>query len=273
METLPTLLTTYGISRSFAQCTVSEVAKAASAANNLSGSIKTGEDEEVFIDAQYGYNNPCEVLISETKRQFPDRELIILSIGTGVNDVVEIKDAGESLNLAFSRIATTSKQSDLRLKNIYGGSGVYHRFDVENGLRDSKSQSCQRVGSIAAHTRNYVQENETSIMEFVKAFTGARSSLLVQPRKEYGEHYMEKSRYCHCANNSIERSPSSVDYGENPRPRSPNHGQPQQKPPRTNWVNSCMGEKESRLKSWWSNTAGSKAQVKRMMNFLSPRKR
>ncbi|KAL1887721.1 hypothetical protein Cpir12675_006435 [Ceratocystis pirilliformis] len=197
METLPTLLTTYGISRSFAQCTVSEVAKAASAANNLSGSIKTGQDEEVFIDAQYGYNNPCEVLISEAKLLFSGREMIILSIGTGVNDVVEINDTSEALTSALAKIATTSKQSELRLQNDYRNKGVYYRFNVENGLRDSKYQGLQKPGTISAHTRNYVCENEASILEFVEAFTNAISL----PLPEAGER----------ANNSLLTLPAGHD--------------------------------------------------------------
>ncbi|KAL2885073.1 Vegetative incompatibility protein HET-E-1 [Ceratocystis lukuohia] len=160
-------------------CTVWEVANAI-AADNISGSIKTGRDEEELIDATYGYKNPCEALIKEAKREFPGREMIILSIGTGVNNVVKISDSSEALATALREIAATSKRSELRLQSDYGDSGVYHRFNVEKGLGDTESLTSLEPGAISAHTRNYIREHENSILDFVDAFTYANSLPLPQ---------------------------------------------------------------------------------------------
>ncbi|KAL2886902.1 Vegetative incompatibility protein HET-E-1 [Ceratocystis lukuohia] len=168
----------------FSECTVLEVAKAVSTADTiLSDSMTLGEDEEVFIGAEYGYNNPCEILISEAEKVFPKRELIILSIGTGITKVVEINNKSKSLDEALAKIAASSKACEIRLHNKYHGKSNYQRFNVENGLREIKPKTVQTVAEIAAHSRNYVNENEASIAEFVD-LVKSHVKLLLQPVEE-----------------------------------------------------------------------------------------
>ncbi|KAL1978564.1 hypothetical protein VTN31DRAFT_1423 [Thermomyces dupontii] len=85
VDAAPTLFKTYGSSTAFESCTVWEVARATSAAVGFFESIKLGRDEIEFVDASFGYNNPCEFLIQEGQKQFPERrQLRILSIVTGL---------------------------------------------------------------------------------------------------------------------------------------------------------------------------------------------
>lgn len=94
----PTLFKSYDKATSFRDCTVWQVARAKSAATTFFESIKCGLDEIEFIDVGFGYNNPCEVLIEEAKRKYPDNaELHILSIGTGLGKVVKIKNSRASI--------------------------------------------------------------------------------------------------------------------------------------------------------------------------------
>ncbi|KAL2884830.1 Vegetative incompatibility protein HET-E-1 [Ceratocystis lukuohia] len=172
LDTLPTLLTTYDTSERFMGCKVWNVARATSAAVTFFDSIKLGRDDIEFIDASYGYNNPCEVLIREAKKQFPDEEMIILSIGAGLGDVVEIKDSKSSVLEALSTMAASSKQTDLRLRETYGRTKVYHRFNVQNGLKDTSISDWHELSNISAHTMNYLNENNDVVMQFVTAFTG-----------------------------------------------------------------------------------------------------
>ncbi|KAL2886164.1 Vegetative incompatibility protein HET-E-1 [Ceratocystis lukuohia] len=171
VETLPTILTTYNKYSRLAGCKVWEVARATSAAVNFFDSIKLGRDGIEFVDASYGYSNPSEVLIEEAKKQFPDREMVVLSLGTGLGDVVEISDSKDSVITALLKMATTSKHTDLRLRNAYGNTGVYHRFNVENGLRDTTILDCHNMSKISAHTINYLNENAQAVKRFVAAFT------------------------------------------------------------------------------------------------------
>ncbi|KAL1887724.1 hypothetical protein Cpir12675_006438 [Ceratocystis pirilliformis] len=184
IETLPTLLSTYGRSSAFSGCTVLDVAKAVSAANYLSSLITLGKDNEVFIGAECGYNNPCEILIKEAEKQFPNRELIILSIGTGITKVVEISNESDSLDDALAKIAASSMATATRLRNKYHDSPIYHRFDVENGLRDTNPKIVQGAAQISAHSRNYIQENEASIMEFTGLIESATKFPLLQTEEK-----------------------------------------------------------------------------------------
>ncbi len=67
----PTLFKTYDTSASLDNCAIWQVARATSAATTFFKPIKAGRDEIEFVDAGFGYNNPCEILIEEAQRQFP----------------------------------------------------------------------------------------------------------------------------------------------------------------------------------------------------------
>ncbi|PHH49992.1 Vegetative incompatibility protein HET-E-1, partial [Ceratocystis fimbriata CBS 114723] len=185
IETLPTFLTTYHTPGYLTDCKVWEVARATCAAITLFDPIKLGRDGIEFIDASHGYNNPCEALIWEAERQFPGRPIMILSIGTGLDDVVEISDSREFVLEALKKMATSFKQIDLRLEQKYNSPGVYFRFNVEIGLRDNKVLDRQIFGIISAHTINYLKEKARSVDRFVSTF--ARSGVS-QPKAQHDEN-------------------------------------------------------------------------------------
>ncbi|KAL2890567.1 Vegetative incompatibility protein HET-E-1 [Ceratocystis lukuohia] len=185
IETLPTLFKTYCVPGCLTGCRVWEVARATSAAVTLFDPIKLGRDKIEFINASYGHNNPCETLISEAERQFPGRHITILSIGTGVNDVVQINDSRSSVLEAHGKMATSSKHADLRLKQKYKSPGVYYRFNVESGLKDNENLDHRMLGSISAHTMNYFNENDQTIEQFVATFT---RSCVSQPKAQHDEN-------------------------------------------------------------------------------------
>ncbi|KAL2890555.1 Vegetative incompatibility protein HET-E-1 [Ceratocystis lukuohia] len=185
IETRPTFLTTYHTPGYLTDCKVWQAARATSAAITLFDPIKLGRDGIEFIDASYGYNDPCEALIWEAERQFPGRPIMILSIGAGLGDVVEISDSRGPVLEALRKMATSSEQTDLRLKQKYNSPGVYHRFNVEIGLRDNKVLGRQIFGNIAAHTANYLKEKTRSVERFVDTFTRSGVS---QPKAQHDEN-------------------------------------------------------------------------------------
>jgi patatin-like phospholipase/acyl hydrolase len=137
VDARPTLFKTYDGTKSFEDCTIWQVARATSAATTFFKSIKCGRDEIEFIDAGFGYNNPCEVLIEEAKKTFPAAgEMQVLSIGTGLGDVVTIKDNRFSILNALKKMASSSKQVTDRLSDEYGNGCIYFRFNVDRGLQD-----------------------------------------------------------------------------------------------------------------------------------------
>ncbi|KAI0384321.1 acyl transferase/acyl hydrolase/lysophospholipase [Hypomontagnella monticulosa] len=177
VDALPTIFSTYDTSASLQNCTIWEIARATSAATTFFKSIKLGRDQIEFIDAGFGYNNPCEVLINEARQQFPGRgQLQVLSIGTGLGDVVTIKDSRRSIIRALKSMATTSNKVAERLDNQYGNSGQYFRFNVDRGLEDITLSDWEKTSTISAHTTNYLAKNRRLITEFVDGFLHRRAT-------------------------------------------------------------------------------------------------
>ncbi|KAF4452130.1 Acyl transferase/acyl hydrolase/lysophospholipase [Fusarium austroafricanum] len=172
VDTLPTLFKTYDTSASLDGCTIWQVARATSAATTFFKSIQVGRDDIEFIDAGFGYNNPCEVLIRETKNHFPERkEMLVLSIGTGLGDVASIKDTRTSILKALKKMATTSKKVALSLDEQFGESGMYYRFNVDRGLEDISLSDWESTSTILSHTHNYLNENSRIIDRFIQTLT------------------------------------------------------------------------------------------------------
>ncbi|KAL2886099.1 putative acyl transferase acyl hydrolase lysophospholipase [Ceratocystis lukuohia] len=147
-------------------CKIWEVARATSAATTFFKPITLGRDKIKFIDASFGHNNPCEALIPEAEKRFPGREMIILSIGTGLGGVVEIRNTRNSVISALRKMADSSKAAELRLHKRLVHTGQYFRFNVENGLKDVTLSDWDRMSEISAHTRNYLEEKEHAISTF-----------------------------------------------------------------------------------------------------------
>ncbi|KAM0256538.1 hypothetical protein ACHAPA_012138 [Fusarium lateritium] len=172
VDALPTLFKTYDTSTSLDGCTIWQVARATSAATTFFKPIRVGRDDIEFIDAGFGYNNPCEVLIAEAQAQFPNRKKMqVLSIGTGLGDVVSIGDTRKSILKALKNMATTSRKVDSRLAEQYGDEGVYYRFNVDRGLDDVTLSDWEKSSKISAHTRNYLEENKRVIKRFIQCLT------------------------------------------------------------------------------------------------------
>lgn len=167
----PTLFKTYDTSASLNSCTIWQVARATSAATTFFKSIKVGRDEIEFVDAGFAYNNPCKILIEEARRELPYRgQMRILSIGTGLGDVVAIGNTRLSIINALKKMATSSKKVAAELDRQYGDDGQYYRFNVDQGLHDVTLSEWDKASRISAHTRNYITENEKAIRVFVQNF-------------------------------------------------------------------------------------------------------
>ncbi|KAJ5169056.1 uncharacterized protein N7482_004650 [Penicillium canariense] len=168
----PTLFTTYDPPPAFEAITLWQVARATSAATTFFKSISVGRDGIQFIDAGFGYNNPCDILVQEAQRVFPERrQMQILSIGTGLGDVVMIKDKRLSIITALKKMASSSKKVAASMDHRYSDGGKYYRFNVDQGLQDITLSDWEKASTISSHTNNYLAENERKISKFVDDFT------------------------------------------------------------------------------------------------------
>jgi patatin-like phospholipase/acyl hydrolase len=167
----PALFKTNDTSTSYQDCTIWQVARATSAATTFFKSIQLGRDKIEFIDAGFGYNNPTEILVEEAEKEFPGHgQLHILSIGTGLGRVVTIHDSRRSILSALKTMASESTKVARKLDNKYKEGDHYHRFNVDRGLDDVTLSDYQKASTIAAHTRNYLHENQRAIQNFLDDF-------------------------------------------------------------------------------------------------------
>ncbi|KAL2887388.1 pyruvate kinase [Ceratocystis lukuohia] len=193
VATFPMLFKTYDTTNDLSECKIWEVARATSAASAFFKPMKLGRDKIEFIDASFGHNNPCESLIEEAEGLCQDRPILTLSIGTGLGDVVEVGKTRKSIIKALKEMSKTSKTTALRLEKKYGSTGRYHRFNVENGLRDVTDSDWEKSSEIASHTKNYVEEHKAAIQDFVSAMI--KSSVpRVLMQQENGTHTTTKPK-------------------------------------------------------------------------------
>ncbi|KAI2611804.1 hypothetical protein GGR54DRAFT_643255 [Hypoxylon sp. NC1633] len=181
----PILFKTYDTSTGLRDCAIWQIARATSAATTFFKSIQLGRDNVEFIDAGFGYNNPCEILINEASQQFPGRPMQILSVGTGLGSVVTISNTRSSILNALSKMATTSSKVAEALEGRYATSDhQYYRFNVDRGLEDVTLSDWEKTSKIAAHTDNYLrrESNKRAIGRFVENLVrGATTVAVAQP--------------------------------------------------------------------------------------------
>ncbi|KAF4769088.1 hypothetical protein HAV15_008647 [Penicillium sp. str.  len=171
---VPTLFRTYDKSTALNGFTIWEAARATSAATTFFKPIKIGRDQIEYVDAGFGHNNPCDKLIAEAKEVFPGRsDMQILSIGTGLGNVVGMKSNFISIIGAMKKMATSSNMAAARLEDRYGKNGQYFRFNVEHGLEDVTLSDWKKASTIYANTNNYLSQQSREIERFAKMF-GAR---------------------------------------------------------------------------------------------------
>ncbi|KAK4167469.1 acyl transferase/acyl hydrolase/lysophospholipase, partial [Cladorrhinum sp. PSN259] len=151
----PTLFKTYDVEPAWKDCTIWEVARATSAATTFFGPIKTGRDNIAFIDAAFGYNNPCEVLLAEADRAIPGRQTsCIVSIGTGLKGAIGVSPKPFTLLKALTNMATNSLAVHSRLQETFSREQPqkYWRFDEDVAISEIKMDNWKMLQSIAGHT-------------------------------------------------------------------------------------------------------------------------
>ncbi|KAL2890721.1 Vegetative incompatibility protein HET-E-1 [Ceratocystis lukuohia] len=197
VDTLPTIFKTYPEpTTGLAECRVWEVARATSAAVGFFKPIELGRDGIEFIDAFFGNNNPCETLIEEAEKLFPHHRMISLSLGTGLGDVIEIRNLQSSITAAFEKMAASSKGTHQRLKHRYRGTKDYHRFNVISGLKDITLLDSSLMSKIAALTDNYLREHDELVTDCVKALTINENDQTDQTDGQYNIHIDKDNKKC-----------------------------------------------------------------------------
>lgn len=158
----PTLFKTYATDPQMAECKIWEVARATSAATTYFRSIPCGRDNVEFIDAGFGYNNPCRILLDEARTVFPKCKLshfTVLSIGSGIKKNIGISNSRSSILLALKDMASDSDRVAIEMfKDL--SLGKYHRFNVLSGLENVRLADWNKNHTISSQTHNYMGDPE-----------------------------------------------------------------------------------------------------------------
>ncbi|KAJ6499503.1 hypothetical protein DFH09DRAFT_1289964 [Mycena vulgaris] len=165
---LPVLFRTYDTTDHPAMdCTIWQAGRATSAAPTFFKQIEIGPPgmKEAFADGGMGQNNPLAALLSEAKVIFPDRQIAcIISLGTGQPHTINISKPSLLQRLfpldvveAIKGIATDcEKEHQFFAHHFDSVSHVYFRFNVERGMQDIQLNQWEKLGDVAANTRQYI---------------------------------------------------------------------------------------------------------------------
>ncbi|KAJ7770426.1 FabD/lysophospholipase-like protein, partial [Mycena metata] len=180
---LPVLFRTYNATHHPAMdCTIWQAGRATSAAPTFFKQIQIGPPgiEEAFLDGGMGQNNPTAALLREAEIVFPDRHIaVIISLGTGQPHTINIPKPSGLQRLfpldvveAIRGIATDCEkehQSFARYFNLVPD--VYFRFNVERGMQDIQLNQWEKLGDVAANTRQYTLSHpvESQLADAVKS--------------------------------------------------------------------------------------------------------
>ncbi|KAF3931315.1 hypothetical protein ABW19_dt0204353 [Dactylella cylindrospora] len=178
----PTLFKSYNVEPAWKACKIWEVARATSAISTFFPSFACGRDGIEFVDASFGYNNPCDVLLGEADAAIPDREIAcVVSIGTGLGGAVSADS--KLVDVTLKKLAANSKDVHERLQKQFGKAEIkrYWRFDEDVAVSEVAIDDCNQLGKIAGHTYNYLNAHttETSIQSCAKAIIAAKYEGLI----------------------------------------------------------------------------------------------
>ncbi|KAL5631688.1 hypothetical protein ACGC1H_007264 [Rhizoctonia solani] len=124
-----------------------------------------------FIGGEIGCSNPLAHVLSEVNRMYPSyRVACIISIGAGHARTIQLPNTSRLKLLlrtqdvaAMKGMATDSERvAEEMAERFQDTSGVYFRFNVDQGVQDMKDGSWERLGETMGHTKVYLQRNETN---------------------------------------------------------------------------------------------------------------
>ena len=159
----PTLFRTYADDAQYAETKIWEVIRATSAAVTFFKPIAVGRDQIEFMDAGFGCNNPCDVLIQECAKASQDQGIsCVVSIGTGLGRAVGVTGR-RSLLAALAKMATQSQQVHTRLRDQHAAdvARIYWRFDEDVAISEIEMDDYKKMPKISSFTSNYLKDDTT----------------------------------------------------------------------------------------------------------------
>ncbi|CUA77736.1 Nephrocystin-3 [Homo sapiens] [Rhizoctonia solani] len=168
---LPTLFRSYPAAvNPGPDCTIREALHTTIAHPDLFKSIDIVDlsVSQSFVGGELGCSNPITHLLSELNRIYPGRQVAsIISIGAGHARTIHVPEPSRWRRtqdvMVMKDMATDSERVAEEMSSRFEGtSGVYFRFNVDQGMQDMKHGSWERLGEAMQHTKAYLQTSDTS---------------------------------------------------------------------------------------------------------------
>jgi len=169
--------------------TIWEAARATSAAITYFEPLIRGDPPRVvrYYDAGLGHNNPAHIAHNETGRIWgkydklvpPDEISLLLSLGTGVPEILRKQDAQTIVQQAsakfkipidmveaMQRMVTDTEKIAVQMNNDFGSPElrqIYFRFNVEQGLSAVQLFEWEKEEQIRADTKRYMDSRKGEV--------------------------------------------------------------------------------------------------------------
>ncbi|CAE6446543.1 unnamed protein product [Rhizoctonia solani] len=141
-----------------------------------------------FIGGEIGCSNPLVHVLTEVKQIYPGHQVAcVISIGAGHARTIQVPDPRwwqfifrTQDVIVMKEMATDSERvAEDMAKRFQSTSGVYFRFNVDQGVQNMKEGCWERLGEVMGHTKAYLQKSATgkSLEHAVKASTERRCTV------------------------------------------------------------------------------------------------
>jgi metal-dependent amidase/aminoacylase/carboxypeptidase family protein len=124
-----------------------------------------------FVSSDLGCSNPLVHVLSEANQIYPDGKVAcIISLGAGHSRTIQIPDSSWRRLVFRTQDVVTMKEmardgeqvAEDMARRFQNASGIYFRFNVDQGMQEMKDGSWERLGETMQHTNIYLQKNETN---------------------------------------------------------------------------------------------------------------
>ncbi|CAE6458351.1 unnamed protein product [Rhizoctonia solani] len=141
-----------------------------------------------FVGGEVGCSNPLAHVLTEVRRLYPSRRIAcIISIGAGHARTIQAPDPSWWQLVPRTRDLVVMKDMAIDCERVAeematrfrGRTGVYYRFNVDQGMQDMKDGSWERLGQVIEHTKVYLQTARTDqkLAEAVRTGVNRRGAI------------------------------------------------------------------------------------------------
>ncbi|EUC57630.1 kinesin light chain [Rhizoctonia solani AG-3 Rhs1AP] len=119
-----------------------------------------------FVGGELGCSNPLAHVLAEVQRIYPDHQIAsIISIGAGHARTIQVPSPSrwyrtQDVTVMEGMAADSERVAEEIASRFHDTSGVYFRFNVDQGMQDMKAGSWKKMGEAMQHTRAYLQRSE-----------------------------------------------------------------------------------------------------------------